>query len=113
MRFTQSFSLWNGRNTSVPHRPPRRDLQKRPGPNESIRPRAPFQSATKTSQTSSPKKPLPISPLVRHGTTPQSFILMPNSPEGGHSPSPLQIRKSLMHSSERIWPTDESIFQNL
>src|SRR6266446_1098157 len=34
---------------------------------------------------------------------------MPNSPEGGRSPSPPQNRRSLTHSSERIWPTDESI----
>src|SRR5258705_10656422 len=41
-------------------------------PNKSVRPRGPFQSTTKTSQTSSPKKPLPISPLIRHGTMPRS-----------------------------------------
>src|SRR5258708_1281724 len=64
MWFTRSFSLQNGRNASVPHRPPHRDLQKRPGLNESICPRVPFQSTTKTLQTSSPKKPLPISPLL-------------------------------------------------
>src|SRR5260221_10225558 len=90
MLFTQSFSLRNGRSASVPCRPPHRDLQKRLRPNESVRLRVPFQSATKTSQMSSPKKPLPISPLVRHGTTPYSFIPMPNSPEGGRSPSPPQ-----------------------
>src|SRR5258707_12989193 len=54
--FMRSFSLRNGRSTSVPRRPPHRDLQKRLRPNESIRPRAPFQSATKTSQMSSPKE---------------------------------------------------------
>src|SRR5258707_15108622 len=100
-RFMRSFSLRNGRNASAPCQPPRRDLQKRPGLNESVRLRVPFQSATKTSQMSSLKKPLPISPLIRHGTTPYTSILMPNSPDGGHSPSPLHNRKSLMHSSER------------
>src|SRR5260221_7596971 len=77
-RFMRSFSLWNGRNASVPHQPPRRDLQKRLRPNESIHLRVPFQSTTKTSQTSSPKKPLPISPLIRHGSTPSSSIPTPN-----------------------------------
>src|SRR5258705_13252753 len=65
--FMRSFSLRNGRSASVPHQPPCRDLQKRLRPNESIHPRAPFQSTTKTSQTSSLKKPLPISPLVSMG----------------------------------------------
>src|SRR5258708_40222261 len=73
--FMRSFSLRNGRSTSAPHQPPCRDLQKRLRPNESVRPRAPFQSATKTSQMSSLKKPLPISPLLIHGTTPCIFIL--------------------------------------
>src|SRR5258708_10189671 len=89
MLFMQSFSLQNGRSTSVPHQPPRRDLQKRLRPNESVFLRVPFQSATKTSQMSSPKKPLPISPLVTHGIMPSSFIPMPNSPQGRRSPSPL------------------------
>src|SRR5258708_20268439 len=79
-QFTQSFSLQNGRNASVPRQPPCRDLQKRPGLNESVCLRVPFQSATNTSQTSSPNKPLPISPLIRHRTIPQPLIPMPTSP---------------------------------
>src|SRR5258705_12826024 len=66
----RSFSLWNGRNASVPPRPPHRDWQRRLKPNEPICPEVLSQSTTRTSQMSSQKRPSPTSPLVKCGTTP-------------------------------------------
>src|SRR5258707_15442944 len=38
---------------------------------------------------------------------------MPNSLEGGHSPSPPPNKRNLMSSSKRIWQMDESAHQSL
>src|SRR5258705_4544409 len=59
------------------------------------------QPNTKTSEMSSPRKPLTSSHHRRHGTMPLISHLGLNSPAPRHSPCPLQNKRSLATSSGR------------
>src|SRR6266436_5066627 len=64
---------------------------------------------TTTSEMSSPRKPLMSSHCRRHGTTPLISHLGLNSLVPGHSPCPLQNRRSFMTSSGRTLQTAASV----
>src|SRR5258708_28895502 len=98
MQYMQSSSPQSGRNASVLLRPPHRGWKRRLKPNEPCHLEVPSWNDTRTLQISSKRRPLPASPLIKHGIMPQISTMMPSSPEEGHSPSPQQNRRNLMSS---------------
>src|SRR6266446_7400020 len=111
MRFTLCSSPLSGQNTTlglrIPHcsgwpRKCRRLREANPS-------RTWCQPNTTTSEMSSPRKPLMSSHHGRHGTMPLISHLGLNSLAPGHSPCPLQNRRSLMTSSGRTLQTATSI----
>src|SRR5260221_14520944 len=70
-------------------------------------------SNTMTSEMSSPKKPLMNSHHRRHGTMPLTLHLGLSSLAPGHSPYPLQNRRSLTTSSVRTSQMAPSIHPSL
>src|SRR5258705_3111234 len=103
MQFMLCSSPLSGRNTTlglwIPHHSswPRKCRRLR----EADPSRTWCQPNTMTSEMSSPRKPLTSSHHRRHGTTPLISHLGLNSLAPGHSPCPLQNRRSLMTSSRR------------
>src|SRR5258707_3207950 len=101
MRFTPCSSPLSGQNTTlglqIPHCSgwPRKRRRLR----EADPLRTWCQPHTTTSEMSSPRKPLMSSHHRRHGTMPSIPHLGLNSLTPGHSPCPLQNRRSLMTSS--------------
>src|SRR5258708_5305500 len=103
MQFTLHSSPLSGQNTTlglqVPHRSgwPRKCRRLRlAGPSRTW-----CQPHTMTSEMSSLRKPLMNSHHRRYGTTPLTSHLGLNSLAPGHSPCPLQNRRSLTTSSRR------------
>src|SRR5260221_11462854 len=103
MRFTPCSSPLSGQNTTlglqIPHCSswPRKCRRLRlAGPSRTW-----CRTNTKTSETSSLRKPLMNSHHRRYGTTPLTSHLGLNSLAPRHSPCPLQNRRSLMTSSGR------------
>src|SRR5258705_5214683 len=93
MQYIQSSLPQSGRNASVLPRPPHRGWQRRLKPDEPVHPEVPSQNITRTLQMSSQRKPLPTSPLAKHGIMPSISTMMPNSPEEGHSASPAEQKE--------------------
>src|SRR6266436_669766 len=111
MRFTPHSSPLSGRNTTlglwIPHR------SSWPRKRRRLREADPLRTwcwpNTMTSEMSSPRKPLTSSHHRRHGTTPLISHLGLNSLAPGHSPCPLQNRRSLTTSSGRTLQMAASI----
>src|SRR6266478_8609702 len=111
MRFMLCSSPLSGQNTTlglqIPHCsgwPRKRRRLRLAGPLRTW-----CQPNTTTSETSSLRKPLINSHHRRHGTTPLTSHLGLNSLAPGHSPCPLQNRRSLMTSSRRTLQMAASI----
>src|SRR5260221_11218523 len=111
MRFMPCSSPLSGQNTTLglqtPHHsgwPRKRRRLRKADP-----PRTWCQPITMTSEMSSPRKPLMSSHHGRHGTMPLISHLGLNSLAPGHSPCPLQNRRSLTTSSGRTLQTATSI----